>query len=183
MSRTLNYTKGRLTTQVKVPLVTCGTFETRSTRQTIDDHYSFYSDIKNLKLFIDNERSNVTWSSPLFEHINDLLVDMAIIKSSWRNNLFNIGKNKRLFVSIYFIKTIHFISYKKECDLIFLVNFRQQTTHDNNNAQQTITLLSRFVHLSNVKKLEFPSTFDVNRWKDIQFILQYVHLIYKRKYF
>ncbi|CAF1487962.1 unnamed protein product [Rotaria sordida] len=42
----------------------------------------------------------------------------------------------------------------------------------NNNTEQYLTYLSCFVHLPNVTKLEFRLTFHVNRWKDIQFILQ-----------
>jgi len=75
---------------------------------------------------------------------------------------------------------IHFISYKKECHLIFSVDFGQQTSHDNYNVQKTQTYLSRFVDLSNITELEFGVTFSVDRWKDVLFILQYVQFIYKR---
>ncbi|CAF3905482.1 unnamed protein product [Rotaria sordida] len=137
--RTLNCSKRISIAKLHVPFLFCETFETQSTRKTIDDHYSFYSDITNLKLYI-NERSNVTWSSPLFQHITYLLVEIPIIKSWW-NYLFNI------------------------------VNFRR-TIDDNRNASQNLTYLSCFVHLWNVKKLEFRSSFHADRWKDVQLILQ-----------
>ncbi len=49
----------------------------------------------------------------------------------------------------------------------------RETTDD--NAQQNLTYLSRFVHLPNVTKIEFGSTYDVDQWKDIQCILKYVY--------
>ncbi|CAF4750965.1 unnamed protein product [Rotaria sp. Silwood2] len=54
--------------------------------------------------------------------------------------------------------------------LFALVNFSK--TNDNNVAQQSVTYLSYFVQLSHVSQIEFGSTFDISRWKDIQFILQ-----------
>ncbi|CAF0756455.1 unnamed protein product, partial [Rotaria sordida] len=54
-------------------------------------------------------------------------------------------------------------------NLFNIVNFRQ-TTNDN-NAQENLTYLSKFVYLTNITPLEFPSAFHVNRWKDIEFIL------------
>jgi hypothetical protein len=95
----LNYSKGKSGVKVEVPDVNCGTFETRSTRKTIDDHYSSYPNITVLKLDIPNERSDVTWSSPLFQHITDLIVEMPTIKSSWWNYLFNIGENKSFYIN------------------------------------------------------------------------------------
>ncbi|CAF3779244.1 unnamed protein product [Rotaria sordida] len=51
------------------------------------------------------------------------------------------------------------------------INFRR-TIDDNKNASQNLTYLSCFVHLWNVKKLEFRSSFHADRWKDVQLILQ-----------
>ncbi|CAF2104816.1 unnamed protein product [Rotaria magnacalcarata] len=138
--RTMNYIKGKFTVKINIPCIHCRTFETRTTERTIDDHYSFYSDITQLKLYIQNKKSNVTCSSPLFQNVTNLLVEMPIIKSSWWNNLFNI---------VYF----------------------QQTTNDN-NAQENLSYLSKFVHLTNITTLEFPSAFHVSRWKDTEFILK-----------
>jgi len=113
MLRTFNYSTSKSNAMVLVPFVNCGTFETRSTRTTIDDHYSFYSDITDLKLYLLNERSNFTCSSPLFQHVTNLLVEIPIIKSSWWNNLSSIGK-KQSFYELILMRRIHFISYKKE---------------------------------------------------------------------
>ncbi|CAF4099791.1 unnamed protein product, partial [Rotaria sordida] len=66
------------------------TFEIRSTRNAINEHYSFYSNIEHLKLYIENEKCNITWSSSLFQHVTYLLVEVPIIKSSWSNYLYNI---------------------------------------------------------------------------------------------
>ncbi|CAF1180455.1 unnamed protein product [Rotaria sordida] len=44
--------------------------------------------------------------------------------------------------------------------------------NDNVFAEQSVTYLSYFVQLSNVSQIEFGSTFDISRWKDVQFILQ-----------
>ncbi|CAF3953607.1 unnamed protein product [Rotaria sordida] len=128
--RTKNYIKGKFTAKINISCIHCRTFETRTTEKTIDDHYSFYSDITQLILYIQNKKSNVTWSFPLFQNVTNLLVEMPIIKSSWWKNLFNI------------------------------VNFRQ-TTNDN-NAQENLTYLSKFVYLTNITPLEFPSAFHVN---------------------
>ncbi|CAF1267932.1 unnamed protein product, partial [Rotaria sordida] len=46
--------------------------------------------MKHLKLYIENEKCNITWSSSLFQHITYLLVEVPIIKSSWSNYLYNI---------------------------------------------------------------------------------------------
>ncbi|CAF4712434.1 unnamed protein product, partial [Rotaria sp. Silwood2] len=45
-------------------------------------------------------------------------------------------------------------------------------TSDNDVAQQSVTYLSYFVQLSHVSQIEFGSTFDISRWKDVRFILQ-----------
>ncbi len=40
--------------------------------------------------------------------------------------------------------------------------------------QKCVTYLSQFVYLPNVLRVEFGSTFDISRWREIQLILQYV---------
>ena len=57
--------------------------------------------------------------------------------------------------------------------MIVLVNLNQTSDID---AQDTVTYLSQFVHLSTLTTIIFGSTFDVSRWKEIQFILQYIEL-------
>ncbi|CAF3809115.1 unnamed protein product, partial [Rotaria sp. Silwood1] len=82
--------------------------------------------------------------------------------------MFDIWSISHILCSIAIV--IHFISTNKECNLIFLVNF-QRATDDKNNAQENLNYLSCFIHLPNVTKIEFQSTFDINRWKDIELIL------------
>jgi hypothetical protein len=93
MLRTLNYDKHKSTIPAEIPCIYYGSFDTRSTTAMIDDDYSFYSNIRHLKIVITEKRPNVTWSSSLFQQISDLLVETPIINSSWSNKLFNIGKN------------------------------------------------------------------------------------------
>ncbi|CAF1490087.1 unnamed protein product, partial [Adineta steineri] len=89
--RTMNYIKGKFIAKENIPCLHCRTFETRTTEKTIDDHHSFYSDITHLKLYIQNIKSNVTWSTPLFQNITNLVVvETPVIKSSWQNKLLNI---------------------------------------------------------------------------------------------
>jgi len=108
MLRTLNYHKYKSTLNVNIPSIYCESFETRSTTTIIDDHYSFYSDIKDLILYMREKRPNVTWSSCLFQQITYLLVEIPTIHSSWWNNLLNIGKNNIFFI-IYSTRIIHYI--------------------------------------------------------------------------
>ncbi|CAF1021062.1 unnamed protein product [Rotaria sordida] len=88
--QTLNYTKAKLTGNINIPFITCRTFEIRSTRNTTNEHYYFYSNTEHLKLYIENEKCNITWSSSLFQNVTYLLVEGPIIKSSWLNYLYNI---------------------------------------------------------------------------------------------
>lgn len=54
-----------------------------------------------------------------------------------------------------------------------LLNFRQTNDNDDDDdAKENVTYLSHFVELPNITELEFVSTFDISRWKDIQCILK-----------
>ncbi len=54
---------------------------------------------------------------------------------------------------------------------------------DHDDPQKSVTCLAQFVYLPNVLHVEFGSTFDVSRWREIQLILQYVDiLLYEQKY-
>ena len=46
-----------------------------------------------------------------------------------------------------------------------------------NDARHVVTSLSQFFHLPTLTTIVFGSTCDVSRWKEIQFILQYVESI------
>ncbi len=55
------------------------------------------------------------------------------------------------------------------------------SSNDDNDAQKYVTCLSQFVYLPSVFHLEFGSTFDISRWKEIELILQYVEFILHKK--
>ena len=58
--------------------------------------------------------------------------------------------------------------------MIVLVSSNESSDID---AQDTVIDLSRFVHLPTLTTIGMGSTFDVSRWKEVQFILQYVESI------
>lgn len=45
------------------------------------------------------------------------------------------------------------------------------------DVQKVVTDLSRFVHLPTLTTIVFAPSFDESRWKEVQFILQYVEWI------
>ncbi|CAF3114786.1 unnamed protein product [Rotaria sp. Silwood2] len=110
---------------------------------TTNDHHLFYSEVKDLRIYLTTIRPTITWYFPLFKQIVYLTIQMPIIHSSLWNNLLNI------------------------------INFRQTNDSNNNDdAEQCIIYPSHFVYLPNVIQIEFHSMVDVSRWRDIQFILQ-----------
>ncbi len=109
MLSTLNYHKPK-TTKI-LPYVHCGTFETRST--TANDHYLFYSNITNLGIYMGMKTPTITWSSPLFQQINYLIVRMLRIHSSLWNNLLNMGKTNK-FYSLIQSESFAFLLYIDE---------------------------------------------------------------------
>jgi hypothetical protein len=78
---------------------------------------------------------------------------------------FNRRENSFLFKSIWFI--------------YFLVSVNE--TNDNDDPQKSVTCLSQFVYLPNVIRVEFGSTFDISRWREIELILQYVDILLQTK--
>ncbi|CAF3431311.1 unnamed protein product [Rotaria sp. Silwood2] len=147
---TFNYRKHKANLYLDIPVIYDGSFATQSTAP--HNHHLLYSNIKKLRVFITKKMPIITWSSSPFQQIKYLIVEMPIIRSSLWNSLSNID-------------VLDYIM----C-LFALVNFSK--TNDNNVAQQSVTYLSYFVQLSHVSQIEFGSTFDISRWKDIQFILQ-----------
>ncbi|CAF4031151.1 unnamed protein product, partial [Rotaria sordida] len=139
MLRTLNYHKRKSNLYTNMPLISSGFFETRSTMKTINDHYLFYVNEMDLGIYITPERPTITCSSPLFQQIISIKLEMPIIRSSLWNNLLNI------------------------------VNFGET---NNDDARESVTYLSRFVDLVNITKIEFGLSFNINRWKHVQFILE-----------
>ncbi|CAF4383235.1 unnamed protein product [Rotaria sp. Silwood2] len=75
-----------------MPLIPSGYFDTRSTMETIDDHYLFYVNETDLRIYITltSERSPITWSSPLFQQIKYLRLELPIVPSSLLNSLLDI---------------------------------------------------------------------------------------------
>ncbi len=63
----------------------------------IDDHYRFYSDVKVLRICMTKKRPTITWSVPLFQQINHLIIEIPRKLSAW-NTLLNIGKNNLFFI-------------------------------------------------------------------------------------
>lgn len=59
-------------------------------------------------------------------------------------------------------------------DVIVLVGFNGSSDVD---AENVVTDLSRFVHLPTLTKILLGSSIDASRWKEVQFILQYVESI------
>ena len=58
--------------------------------------------------------------------------------------------------------------------MIVLVNSNQTSDID---AHDIVSNLSRFVYLPMLTTIELGPAFDASRWKEIQFILQYVESI------
>jgi len=94
MLRTLAYHKHKRNLNIITPLINYETFETRSTKATTNDHYLYYSDTDYLKLNMTKITQRIASSSPLFQHINSLVIHMPILPSSSSNNLLNSGKKK-----------------------------------------------------------------------------------------
>jgi len=93
MLRTLNYDKHELPITC-FPIITTQSFETLSTTTT-DDHYLFYQGVFEFSICIAKKRATITWSSPLYQHIQDLTIEISSCSSIW-NSLLNIGKNNIL---------------------------------------------------------------------------------------
>ncbi|CAF2827492.1 unnamed protein product [Rotaria sp. Silwood2] len=75
-----------------MPLIPSGYFDTRSTMETIDDHHLFYIGETELRIYITStsERSPITWSSPLFQQIKYLRLELPIVSSSLMNSLLDM---------------------------------------------------------------------------------------------
>jgi hypothetical protein len=159
MLRTMNYRKHKVNVSIHIPMLHGGSFETQSTAS--NDHHLFYSDIEKLRVSITKKMPVVTWSSARFQQIKSLIVEVPIIRSSLWNKLSNMGKKN--------IKSYTDAIDSSMC-LFALVNFSK--TNNNDVAQQSVPYLLPFVELSHVTEIEFGSTFDISRWKDVQFILQ-----------
>ncbi len=175
MLRTLNYHKRKSNLYVNIPFISSGFFETRSTMKTINDHHLFYVNETDLRIYITPERPTVTWSSPLFQQIEYVKVGMPIIRSSLWNSLLDLGKNNVFIFNLFSQNNLPFFLpmaafVRIIFNFILLVNFR--ATNDDDDARESVTCLSQFVHLPNITAIEFGSTLNMYRWKHIQFILQ-----------
>ncbi|CAF2684095.1 unnamed protein product [Rotaria sp. Silwood2] len=89
MLRTLNYEKHKSDVHVYVPFIYWGSFETRS---AANDHYLFYSNQTDLRIYMTTIRPMVTWSFPLFQQITSLSIFIQKKRLSLSNNLLNIFK-------------------------------------------------------------------------------------------
>ena len=159
MLRSLNYQKYNSGLYTNIPCIRWGSFETRTTARTKTDHHLFYSNEKDLRIFMTDSRPIITWYFPLFQQITYLQITMANKSSSLWDNLLNIGE-----------KHIHFMSVLNVfyC-FIFLVNF-SETNDEIDDELENLFSLSQLVQLTNITALEFQSPNDGSRWKDIQYI-------------
>ena len=94
MLRTLNYNKHGSRSIICIPDITTQSFETLSTT-TGDDHHLFYPRVYDFNIYIAKKRADITWSSPLYQHIKHLTIEISSCSSIW-NSLLNIGKNNVL---------------------------------------------------------------------------------------
>ncbi|CAF3783030.1 unnamed protein product, partial [Rotaria sordida] len=120
---TFNYRQNRYTTNITIPIVNCETFQVRSTSIQNDQHL-FYSIIEDLCLYLTDQQATITWSSPLFQQVKSLAIEMPIISASWWNNLLNIANygvvndDKDKLKIIPYLK--HFVDLHKITEIKFL---------------------------------------------------------------
>ncbi len=93
MLRTLNYDKHESISVVYIPVITTQSFETLST--TVDDHHLFFQGAYEFSLCIAKKRPTITWSSPLYQDVLHLTIEISSCSAIW-NSLLNIGKNNIL---------------------------------------------------------------------------------------
>jgi hypothetical protein len=91
MLRTSNYYKHKPNVNINIPFIYYGSFQTQSTT-TINDHHRFYSNIKTLRIYLIKKTPIMIWSSPLFQQINHLILQMPSKRTSLWNDLLDIGK-------------------------------------------------------------------------------------------
>jgi hypothetical protein len=84
-----------------MPLIPSGYFDTQSTMGAIDDHYLFYENERDLRIYITPERPIITCSSPLFQQIDYLKLELPIIRSSLLSSLLDIGKKNVLIFYLF----------------------------------------------------------------------------------
>jgi hypothetical protein len=77
--------------------------------EIIDDHYLFYVNERDLRIYITSERPTVTYSSPLFQQIRYLKLELPTISSSLLNKLLDIGKKNISLILICSIRIIYFL--------------------------------------------------------------------------
>ncbi|CAF4020018.1 unnamed protein product [Rotaria sp. Silwood1] len=87
---TLNYRQNSYAMIINIPFINCGTYQVRST-SIINDYHRFYSTIEDLYICMTDKRTTITWSSPLFQKVKNLLIEMPMISTSWWHNLLNIA--------------------------------------------------------------------------------------------
>jgi hypothetical protein len=92
---------------INIPFIYWGSFETQSTT-TINDHHDFYSNEQDLRINMTTREPTVTWSSPLFQQVNYLAVQMPIKHLSFWTNLLNICKYNIHFIPYMYIYRLFF---------------------------------------------------------------------------
>jgi hypothetical protein len=97
--RTLNYHKHKANINPVIPFIFSQSFEMEST-MTTKDNYVFYDDIKILRMCMMKRRPTITWSFPLFQQVNHLIIQIPRSYSIWKN-LLNISKNNLFFFIMF----------------------------------------------------------------------------------
>ncbi|CAF1480858.1 unnamed protein product [Rotaria sordida] len=150
----------------------------------VSNYTSLGSNVTSLNLWIAGSPSTVSIYSVLrvFRVCHRIRYLCIILQHDKRfeNNNVNVPSDEPLTNENDLPILSQLTSFELNLDAIFDIwsisyilrfNFRR-TIDDNKNASQNLTYLSCFVHLWNVKKLEFRSSFHADRWKDVQLILQ-----------
>lgn len=119
MLRTLNYHKCDSSICANIPFIYSNTFEVRSTT-SINDHSLFYVNKTDLRICLTKKRSPVTWSSPLFQHVTYLIIEMSVKPATLWDNLLNTGKQSISFL-FAFNKKNSFLLFIDELNVLFLI--------------------------------------------------------------
>ena len=85
-----------------------------------------------------------------------------------------------MYYDLVYSDKILFYSCGNQFDLFTFTIFISVSANeidDNDDPQRSVACLAQFVYLPNVLRVEFGSTFDISRWKEVELILQYVDIL------
>ncbi|CAF1473092.1 unnamed protein product [Rotaria sp. Silwood1] len=114
MLRTLNYRKHKTNLFMKIPVINIGSFTTWST--VSNNHHLFYSDIEKVSILITQERPGITLTSPRFQQIKHLIVEISTMDpwmwvsppniDEFNKKLDNVAKQNVTYLS-YFVQLLN----------------------------------------------------------------------------